>query len=153
MFKVNMFYQNSTISSHTTQQRCARFIAAQFQFAKKGSLWTAPSMEWFNGMVFFGRNNKNRSSVFRKLLFFAVCFDWVSYESCSFNWVMFLVKKKVPFPAKLITFLGKISLSSNSQDEKSQFRKKWFDICRTMASYTSILHLWLIWLLQHDEAS
>ena len=51
------------------------FIAAQFQFAKKGSLWTAPSMEWFNGMVFFGRNNKNRSSVFRKLLFFAVCFD------------------------------------------------------------------------------
>ena len=49
--------------------------------------------------IFFGRNNKNRSSAFRKFLFYQniICFDWVMNFFLSS--VMFSVKK-VSFPAK-----------------------------------------------------
>ena len=48
---------------------------------------------------FFGRNNKSRSSAFRKFLFYQNirCFDWVI--SLFLSWVMFSVKR-VSFPAK-----------------------------------------------------
>ena len=47
---------------------------------------------------FFGRNNKSRSSAFRKYLFYQsiICFDWVMNLLSS---VMFSVKK-VSSPAK-----------------------------------------------------
>ena len=49
--------------------------------------------------IFFGRNNKSRSSAFRKFLFYQNirCFDWVI--SLFLSWVMFSVKR-VSFPAK-----------------------------------------------------
>ena len=42
---------------------------------EKGSLWTTPKMK----KHFFGRKNKNRSSAFRKSLFYPniICFNWV----------------------------------------------------------------------------
>ena len=50
MFKVNMFYQNSTISSHTTQQRCA-LLQPNSNLQKRGHYGPHPqwngSMEWF----------------------------------------------------------------------------------------------------------
>ena len=48
---------------------------------------------------FFGRNNKSRSSAFRKFLFYQniICFDWVM--NLFLSWVMFSVKK-VSFSAK-----------------------------------------------------
>ena len=61
---------------------------------EKRSLWATPKMEKF----FFGRNNKSRSSAFRKFLFYQnICFDWVM--NLFLSWVMFSVKK-VSFPAK-----------------------------------------------------
>ena len=55
---------------------------------EKGSLWTTPKME----KKIFGRNN-NRSSVFRKFLFYQniICFDWVM--NLFLSSVMFLSKK------------------------------------------------------------
>ena len=52
-----------------------------------------------DGKFFFGRNNKSRSSAFRKFLFYQniICFDWVM--NIFLSWVMFSVKK-VLFPAK-----------------------------------------------------
>ena len=49
--------------------------------------------------IFFGRNNKNRSSAFIKFLFYqdTICFDWVM--NLFLSSVMFSVKK-VSFPAK-----------------------------------------------------
>ena len=48
---------------------------------------------------FFHRNNKSRSSAFRKLLFYQniICFDWVI--DLFLSWVMFSIKK-VSFPAE-----------------------------------------------------
>ena len=47
---------------------------------------------------FFCRNNKSRSSAFRKFLFYQnICFDWVM--NLFLSWVMFSVKK-VSFPVK-----------------------------------------------------
>ena len=62
---------------------------------EKRSLWATHMMENF----FFGRNNKSRSSAFRKFLFYQniIFFDWVM--DLSLSWVMFSVKK-VSFPAK-----------------------------------------------------
>ena len=49
--------------------------------------------------TFFGRNNKSRSSAFRKFLFYQniICFHWVM--NLFLSWVMLSVKK-VSFPAK-----------------------------------------------------
>ena len=58
--------------------------------------------------IFFGRNNKSRSSGFRKFLFYQniICFDWVM--NLFLSWVMFSVKK-VPFPAKTaVLFLSNL---------------------------------------------
>ena len=64
-------------------------------YKEKGSLWAMLKM----GKKFFGRNNKSRSSAFRKFLFYQniICFDWVM--DIFLSWVMFSVKK-VSFPAK-----------------------------------------------------
>ena len=60
---------------------------------EKGSLWTTPKMK----KNVFGRNNKSRSSAFRKFLFYIKisCYEFFSI----FSEVMFSVKK-VSFPAK-----------------------------------------------------
>ena len=52
-----------------------------------------------DGRIFFGRNNKSRSSAFKKFLFYQniICFDWVMNLFPS--WVMLSVKK-VSFPVK-----------------------------------------------------
>ena len=52
-----------------------------------------------DGKNFFGRNNKSRSSAFRKFLFYKniICFDWVM--NLFLSRVMFSIKK-VSFPAK-----------------------------------------------------
>ena len=61
---------------------------------------------------FFGRNNKSRSSAFRKFLFYQnICFDWVMNFFLSS--VMFSVKK-VSFPAKtaahnIVLLVGSLS--------------------------------------------
>ena len=62
---------------------------------EKGSLQATPKVE----KKFFGRNNKSRSSTFRKFLFYQniICFDWV--KNLFLSWVMLSVKK-VSFPAK-----------------------------------------------------
>ena len=62
---------------------------------------------------FFGRNNKSRSSAFRKFLFYQniICFDWaINFFLSS---VMFSVKK-VSFPAKtaahnIVLLVGSLS--------------------------------------------
>ena len=56
-------------------------------FTGKGSFWATP-----NGIFFCCRNNKSRSSAFRKFLFYQniVCFDWVMN---LFLYWMFSVKK------------------------------------------------------------
>ena len=57
---------------------------------EKESLWTTPKMK---KNIFFGRNKKNRSSAFRKFLFYQNIMFWLSYESFSINQWCFLSKK------------------------------------------------------------
>ena len=63
---------------------------------KRGSLLATPKSK----NIFFGRNNKSRSSAFRNFLFYQniICFDWVM--NLFLSWVMLFVKK-VSFPAKI----------------------------------------------------
>ena len=66
---------------------------------EKGSLWTTPKME----KKIFGRNN-NRSSVFRKFLFYQniICFDWVMNLFLS---SVILLSKKCHFQLKQLCVL------------------------------------------------
>ena len=56
-----------------------------------------------DGKIFFGRNNKSRSSAFRKFLFYQniICFDWIMNLFLSSS--MFSVKK-VSFPSKTAVY-------------------------------------------------
>ena len=67
---------------------------------------------------FFGRNNKSRSSAFRKFLFYQniICLDWVM--NLFLFWVMFS-DKKVSFPAKTDVLNGSVKIFSVSN------RKGW----------------------------
>ena len=65
------------------------------QFAQKRGHY-GPRPRWKK--IFFGTNNKSRSSAFRKFLFYQnICFDWVM--NLFLSWVIFSVKK-VSFPEK-----------------------------------------------------
>ena len=63
-----------------------------------------------DGKLFFGRNNKSRSSTFTKFLFYQniLCFDWVM--NLFLSWEMFSVEKvSFPEPKQLCYILSSLT--------------------------------------------
>ena len=69
-------------------------------YTKKGHY--RPRPKWKT--IFFGRNNKNRSSAFRHFLFYQNIMFWLSYESFSELWILSDVfcQKKCYFQLKQV---------------------------------------------------